>query len=101
MHAARSIGAMIVVKRPPLAGVAAIGDRRKAAEPGLIPTRSDCLDDLNRKQLFTVQTALVEHHLAQPAQIAQTGRDAAPGKGHTFAVDGLIGVLLSPDPLPE
>ena len=59
------------------------------------------VDHLGREQPLAIDLAAVQHQLPQAAQVAQPGRDTAPGKGHALAVDRLIGVLLGTHAAPE
>ena len=102
MHAAGGIGAVIVMEYPPLAGVAAVGNRGEPSKLRRVAAGRDRLNHLCREQAFAVDHPAVQHQLPQTPEVTKTRGHTAAREWHALAVNRLISVLLcahaAPDP---
>jgi len=98
VNAAGTIGAMLVVQRPPLAAIAATGKRIVARRDELrrVTARSDRGHGGRGDNPLATKHPILQHHLAEACRIAQAQAQAARGQNLNFAIS-----IDSLDTLPE
>ena len=101
MHTTCRVGTIFIVEDPPLTCIAAVWDCGEPTELVRIAAIADFGDNLRRENTLSINGAFVEHQQAKPPQVAQSGADAATGKGNTLAIDRLVSVLLGPHWPPQ
>ncbi len=103
MHAARGESSVLIVEKPPHAAVAAAFQRRVAgfSKRFLATAAANIGYHVRRKEPLAVELALVEHQLADAAEITEARAQTAAREGRALAVDGYVGILLGTHVPPD
>ncbi len=103
VHAARHVGAVVVVRHPPHVAVAPALQQRVAAldEGGLVAAAADVFDGGLGHDLPAFHAAVVAQHLAEAREVAQARVQAAAREGRADGIDGEVGVLLGAQVAPD